>query len=109
MSNKEANTFDLTCDNETGSIKSKKSSSGVLRRPLFRSEAGLPERQREVLVPHSVNTYRERAQAQFREASDALDDGSRTNHLELAEIFRARADLIAALSALPETPAAELN
>jgi hypothetical protein len=60
-----------------------------------------------VLVPHSVNTYRQRAQAQFREASSALDESARSNHLELAEIFRARADLIAALSEPSDAPRAE--
>jgi hypothetical protein len=52
-------------------------------------------------LPHSVNTYRKRAEAQFLEAVAAPDDLSRTNHLELAEIYRARADLISRLSANP--------
>lgn len=51
-------------------------------------------------MPHSVKTYRKRAEAQRREAV-LSSNGSRINHLELAEIFRARADLIDALS-LPE-------
>lgn len=58
-------------------------------------------------MPHSINTYRERAQAQFREASSAPDESARSNHLELAEIYRARADLIAALSAPSEAPHAK--
>jgi hypothetical protein len=60
-------------------------------------------------MPHSVNTYRERAQAQTRQAFSAPDEDARTNHLELAEIFRARADLIAALSVPPDAPSAELG
>ena len=57
-------------------------------------------------MPHSVNTYRKRAEAQFLEAFSAPDDKARSNHLELAEIFRARADLIAALSTPAPTPRA---
>lgn len=52
-------------------------------------------------MPHSVSTYRKRAEAQFIEAVDAPDDLSRANHLELAQIFHARADLISALAVPP--------
>jgi hypothetical protein len=58
-------------------------------------------------MPHSVSTYRRRAEAQLREAVSAPDEGSRSNHLELAQIFRARADLIAALSDAPTRPSPE--
>lgn len=55
-------------------------------------------------MPHSVHTYRKRAEAQFREAFSAPDEGLRSSHLELAQIFRARADLITALSEAPKAP-----
>ena len=54
-------------------------------------------------MPHSVKTYRKRAEAQRLEAVVSSDDGSRSNHLELAEIYRARADLIDALN-VPDQP-----